>query len=481
MGIETIKRQSIISFIWQIGFTLIGFLSTMYFAHAVGPSVLGAYFLFIAYYDVIGMVIDGGFGQAAVKRISEGEEPDAYFSSFFVLNSLSLAVVMVALIAFYHYFVNIKNSGIIIWLLVALTVSLLFRTLSSGISGRGKIGIQATCNFTNDVSRVLIQVAAIFLGYGVAGLAGGFIAGMLISAVIQLHFFDLHFVRFGWKHIKHLSTFSFWLVLTSSGWLVFSYADTIMIGYFLNNSDVGIYRVVMQFTSFALFTTAALRGPLWPKVSLWGKNGDIELVEKSLSSACSYSFILAVPVFAGGMLLGDRLLYFLYGAGFTKGYLTLVILLIVQLVNVFQYFFTIYLDALNRQKETFKVTAVAVSANIILNIIFIPAMGILGAAIATLLTMTLNTLLARRILSKTINVRIDFDRLLNILKASFVMSVVVGIYRLFVPLSNVWLTVIPVVIGGIIYIILILKFDRKIYDELKGLITQMNVSWPHWV
>ena len=73
MSIEPIQRQSIVSLVWQIAITVIGFSSTMYFAHAVGASVLGGYFLFIAYFGIIGLVTDGGFGGAAIKRISEGE------------------------------------------------------------------------------------------------------------------------------------------------------------------------------------------------------------------------------------------------------------------------------------------------------------------------------------------------------------------------------------------------------------------------
>ncbi|MCG7847874.1 MAG: flippase, partial [ANME-2 cluster archaeon] len=72
MSIEPIRRQSIASLIWQIALTFIGFLSAMYFARAVGAGVLGAYFLFMAYFGIIGLMTDGGFGGAAVKRISEG-------------------------------------------------------------------------------------------------------------------------------------------------------------------------------------------------------------------------------------------------------------------------------------------------------------------------------------------------------------------------------------------------------------------------
>ena len=452
--------------------TLIGFLSTMYFAHAVGAGVLGAYFLFLAYFGIISLMTDGGFVSAAIKRISEGEERDAYFSAFVVLRSVSVTVVVVTLIVFRSYFVDIDNAGTFIWLLVALVVSILHGAVTSGIGGCGKIGISATAGFLDNISRMLIQVIAILLGYGVAGLAGGFVAGLVVSSIVQLHFFDLHFVHFGWRHMKSLSSFSLWSFLVSSGSLVFVYFDSVMIGYFLNNADVGVYRVIFQFTSLAVFTTSALHATLLPRVSRWNHIGETWLIEESLSRAFTYSLILALPVFVGGALVGDKLLYYFYGTDFVN-YKTLIILFMVQIVNVFHYFFITYLTAMNQIKELFKITFVAVVANMVLNAMLIPVMGISGAAVATLVTTTLNAILAKHILARTIILRVERSSLLNILNASIVMGLVVFVYRLVVPLSNVWLVLVPVVLGGVVYGVLILKFDRKIYEELKGILSQI--------
>jgi len=458
-----------VSLVWQIAFTLIGFLSTMYFARAVGAEVLGAYFLFIAYYSIINLMTDGGLGGAAVKRISEGEEPDAYFSAFVVLRSMFLTVVITALLAFRSYFVDLDSAGTFIWLLVALVVSLLHGAVSSSIVGRSKIGISATAAFINNISRILVQVVAVLLGYGVAGLVGGFVIGLLVGALLQLRFFDLRFVRFGWRHLKSLSSFSFWSFLVSGGSLVFMSSDAVMIGYFLKNADVGVYRIIGQFTALATFTTTALSSTLWPRVSRWDKIGEIRLIEESLSHAFTYSLILALPLLVGGALLGDRLLYFFYGSDFVN-YTTLILLFFVQIVNIFQYFFTTYLRAMDQVKELFKITVVAVIANIALNATLIPVMGISGAAVATLVTMSLNAVLARRVLARMITLRLEHGSLLNIFKSSIVMGLVVGVYRVVVPLSNVWLALVPVVLGGMIYGVLILKFDSKIYEELKGII-----------
>ena len=462
------------SLVWQIAFTFIGFLSTMYFARAVGAGVLGAYFLFMAYLGIIGLMTDGGFGGAAVKRISEGEEPDAYFSAFVVLRSVFVTVVIMALLALRSYFVDLDSAGTFTWLLVALAASLLQGAVSNGIAGRGKMGIYTTAVFIDNVSRILIQIVAIFLGYGVAGLAGGFVVGMVVGSLVHLRFFDLRFMRFGWSHLKSLSSFSFWSFLISGGSLVFMSSDTVMIGYFMNNADVGVYRIISQFTSLAAFTTVTFRGTLWPRVSRWNQIGETGLIEESLSRAFTYSLILAVPLFVGGGLLGDKLLYFFYGADFVS-YTTLMLLFAVQIVNIFQYFFTTYLSAMNQLKELFKITVIAVVANIVLNVALIPVMGISGAAVATLATMILHAVLARRVLARMIILCVERSSLLNILKASIVMGTVVGVYRLVVPLSSVWLALVPVLFGGMIYGVLVLKFDRKIYGELKEIVLQMNV------
>ena len=473
MSIDAIKRQSIVSLIWQIAFTFIGFLSTIYFAHTVGASVLGGYFLFIAYLTIINLMADGGFGDAAIKRISEGEEQDEYFSAFVILRFVFVMLVTVVLIAFRRYFVDLNDSGTFIWLILALIVGIFYGAVSSGILGRAKMGIDATATFINNISRVIIQVITVALGYGVAGLAGGFVAGLLVSSLIKLHFFDLHFVPFRWKHIKSLATFSVWIFLISSGVIVFSTADTIMIGYFLSNADVGVYRIVLQFTLMATFMTVVLRSTLYPRVSRWGKIGDTSLIEASLSRAFTYSLILAVPMAMGGFLLGDKLLYYFYGADFAEGYITMIVLFVVQIINIFSYFFATYLTAMDRLKYLFKVTVVSVAANIALNALLIPLIGILGAAIATLVTMGLSAVLSMSILSKIIMIRIEIDSLRNILKASVMMGLLIMVYRLLVPLSNVWVTLIPVVIGGFLYLALLLKFDRKIYEDSKGIMLQM--------
>ncbi len=226
--------------------TGIGFLSTIYFAHTLGPAPVGAYFLFLAYFGILNLVGDGGFGVAAIKRISEGKEQNEYFSAFVVVRVVLLALSVSLLLFAANFLKDFTSSGIFFWLLLALIVSVFSNSTAIGTFSAGKVVISQVSAFMDIFLRTLFQIAAVFLGFGVAGLAGGFIAGLIAGGLVNFRYLDLKLIRFRISHLKNLSVFSFWIFLTAGGSLVFTYADTILIGFFMNNADIGIYRTAFQ-------------------------------------------------------------------------------------------------------------------------------------------------------------------------------------------------------------------------------------------
>jgi len=481
MGIDPVRRQSIISLSSTLILTAVGFVATMYFAHALGTAAYGIFSLFLAYYGIFNLIGDGGFGGAAVKRISEGREQDAYFTAFLFLRVVLLAASVGAVLLLSDYFTVTGTDGMVPWLIFALIGGIFLSVTSGGVYGEGMVGVTQTSGLLNNVVKVLIQVIAVFLGYGVAGLVGGFVAGMIVGGLFCLRYLRLRLARFTTAHLKNLLTFSFWIFLSGSGAIVFSYADTVLVGYFMTNADVGIYRIAFQFTAAATFTTIALQTTLYPKISRWHADGALDLVTLSLSRAFTYSLLLAVPVAVGGWILGDRLLYFFYGAGFGAGAGALAILLLVQVVNVFMYLQTMCLNAIDRPRESFYATGTAAVVNILLDLALIPVLGIEGAAIATLVTMVVNAGIAHHYLSRQIPVHLERGPLLHILCAAGAMALVVLAYRFIIPLSNVFLVLGAVALGGLVYGLLLLKTDAGLHDEIRDLVVQLGAPWPRWL
>ena len=53
-------------------------------------------------------------------------------------------------------------------------------------------------------------------------------------------------------------------------------------------------------------------------------------------------------------------------------------------------------------------------------------------------------------------------------------GIFIGGYRLVVPLFSIWLTLVPVAVGAVIYGVVLLKLDRGIHDELRAMGAQMG-------
>lgn len=481
MNLDPVRRQSLISLISTLGLTGVGFVATMYFAHAAGAAAYGVFSLFLAYYGIFNLIGDGGFGGAAVKRISEGREQNTYFTAFLFLRFVLLVVSVASVLALSEYLSADGNTAMILWLILALIFGVFLGVTVNGTYGDGMVGVSQMAGLLNNVVKVLVQVIAVFLGYGAAGLVGGFIAGMIVGGFFSFRFLRLRLARFTTAHLKNLLSFSFWIFLASSGATVFSYADTVLVGYFMSSADVGVYRIAFQFTAAATFTTLALHTTLYPKISRWHADGALDLVTLSLSRAFTYSLLLAVPVAVGGWVLGGRLLYFFYGAGFAAGAGALAILLLVQVVNVFMYLQTMCLNAIDRPRESFYATGTAAVVNILLDLALIPLFGIEGAAIATLVTMLVNAGIARYYLAKQIPVRLERGPLLHILLAAGAMALVVLAYRLIIPLTNVFVVLAAVALGGLVYGLLLLKADSGLHDEIRDLVVQLGAPWPRWL
>jgi O-antigen/teichoic acid export membrane protein len=481
MGIGPLRRQSLISFSSTLILTAVGFIATMYFAHAVGAAAYGVFSLFLAYFGILNLIGDGGFGGAAVKRISEGGDQNAYFTAFIIIRIALLSVSVVVVLALSDYLTTGGATGMPIWLILALIVGVFYSVTSCGVYGDGMVGVNQTAGLLNNISKVLIQILAVFLGYGVAGLVGGFVAGMVVGGLLSLRFLRLKFARFTTAHLKNLFTFSFWIFLSSSGAIVFSYADTILIGHFLSTADVGIYRIAFQFTAAATFTTIALQTTLYPKISRWHAEKSLDFIPPALARAFTYSLLLAIPVAVGGWILGERLLYFFYGAGFVAGAGVLGILLLVQIVNIFMFLQTMCLNAINRPRQSFYATGTAAIINIALDLALIPVLGIKGAAIATLVTMIVNATIAHHYLSQQISVGIERGPTFHILLAAGVMALVILLYRLLIPLSNVFIVLGAVALGGLVYGLVLLRIDAVIHDEIRDLVMQLGVPWPRWL
>jgi O-antigen/teichoic acid export membrane protein len=477
MNISTIQRQSLLTFGSLIAVTGIGYISTFYFAHYLGPAVLGSFFLFLAYYGIFDLIGDGGIGGAVIKRISEGKFQNEYYSAFIILRLILLCLSVLVFILISPYLAGIQENGLLIWLIIALITGTVYSIIAGNLYGTAQVGILQVSNLVNTIVKNLVQILAVFIGFGLGGLIAGFIAGMIASVLLNLKFLRLTFSRCDRSHFQGLLSFSIWTFLSSGGALIFTIADTILIGQFMTEADVGIYRVAFQLTSVASFMAIAFHTVLYPRISKWHADNNITMIEQALTRSFTYSLFLAIPITAGGIFLADKLLFYLYGASFQSGAPVLAILLFVQIANIFLYLQTTCLNAMDRPKISFYITAFSAVLNVLLNIILIPIMGISGAAIASLATMSMNAALAYVMLKSSLTIKIDRLSILNLVISALGMTVFLAAYTYLFPITSFIELGVAIGFGALLYFTFVLKIDRSIRNDLKVLLDTMSLPF----
>ena len=175
------------------------------------------------------------------------------------------------------------------------------------------------------------------------------------------------------------------LVLVSGLLLVLNQTGVIMLGFYEDTTEAGIYATASRIAAVIVFGLTAVNtiaAPMFSEYYSQGRMGELQRVV-TLAARGIMAFSLPVSlvfIFGGGPLLG------LFGPEFTRGYWALAILTVGQLVNASVGSVGFLMSMTGHQREAARVFAGAAVLNVVLNASLIPLWGINGAAIATATT-----------------------------------------------------------------------------------------------
>ena len=188
---------------------------------------------------------------------------------------------------------------------------------------------------------------------------------------------------FGWK--GQLFSLGTPILISSSLFLVISWSDTLMLGYYLPEREVGIYRIVFKIATLITFAQFALNTVVAPMVSALSKNRD-RLYEMTHKVA-QLNLLSAGPIFLIVLFFGPFLISIFGVENPSVAYPWLILLAIGQLTNAFAGPVMNILNMTGYEKSARNTMLVTAVFNVILNFLMIPKFGPLGAAVATTATM----------------------------------------------------------------------------------------------
>lgn len=117
------------------------------------------------------------------------------------------------------------------------------------------------------------------------------------------------------------------------------------------------------------------------------------------------SLLLVIPSVVGVAIIGREILGVIFGFEYTIAAAAFLVLMIEKLPQAVNLVFDKAIQAFNRPKYGAIATVVSLSMNITLNLLLVPPYGLVGAAVATLLSVIANTAILGYYLSRLTTVR----------------------------------------------------------------------------
>jgi len=184
--------------------------------------------------------------------------------------------------------------------------------------------------------------------------------------------------------VKHILSVSFPMFISSFLFMILSWIDTIMLGMWRTEEEVGIYNVAVRLSMITSFTLASINSIVAPKFAeFWGKK-DLEGLKKVAQLSTKLIFWTSVPIFLL-YLLFPKWFMGLFGEEFEKGYVALILLTIGQFVNASSGSVGYILQMTGKEKIVRNTLFITVLINLLLNYLLILHLGILGASLASMI------------------------------------------------------------------------------------------------
>ena len=182
------------------------------------------------------------------------------------------------------------------------------------------------------------------------------------------------------------------MLLSKSSLLLMAWTDTIILGIFRTEGEVGIYNVAFRVAILTSFTLPVIFSITAPKfASLYGI-GETKELKRVFRISTKMVFWTSIPVLLTIFLFPSFILG-MFGSAFKEGVFALLIL-------SFGYFIaSIFgsaghlLQMTGKQKIYLNIILIATIINIILNLVLVPVYGINGAALSTMVSMAFAHLL----------------------------------------------------------------------------------------
>jgi stage V sporulation protein B len=465
----------VITFISSIISMALGLVISVLVGRNLGAGELGLYSMTSTIYGISIVFAGIGIQTAVMKYVAEYKD-DRNKSNKIVSSGIitTLLLGVVSSILFYlssgmfEGIFKMKGlSGLLKILSPVFPFALVSGTLLGLLNGRREMKKYGVAAILQSILMIVISVPLFYQGFGVRGMVIGTVlssAGSCLYLIrVSWSYFEITFESYV-KTTKKLLKFGALVSGTNFIGSLNSQADLILTGYFLTATDLGYYGVAIGFSKFFLIIPMAIQRVTGPTTSeFWGKK-DLSGLQIMVDKSMKYTACILLPIGLGVGFFATEIITKLYKEDFNYSVLPLSILIIGQMFQGIIISVGGSITQAGRPDLGMKQISISATINIVLNAVLIPYFGIVGAAIASLVTFLINSFIGLFLIIKVLKFKFDFEWFEKIFGIT-ILSVLLFKYFEHINIYIIGITIL------LIYIIVILtlfitKDDRNYFIQL---------------
>ena len=295
------------------------------------------------------------------------------------------------------------------------------------------------------VTSILIIYLIIFLKLGIVGIFIGMLISNIIFFFIGIYLtYKEYILSFSLPRLRNLLSFGLPLFPSSIAIWLLTFSDRYFLVKYSTLNEVGLYSIGVKLSHILLLVTSAFQLSWGPFAFSIQKESDAKNI---YSKVLTYYLIIALFLATGLSFFSKEILMIATQVEYVEAYKVVGILSYVVIFGGIYYIVSIGVNLTKKTHYISFTTGVAALINIILNFLMIPYLGMVGAAIASLIANSCSVFFLYRISQKYYHIDYEINKIIKIILLSG-----------FLILTSIFLDINSVILNYLLKLSLLLSF-----------------------
>ncbi len=371
----------------------LSFVMTVMMPRYLGPTGYGRFYLALSITGIMSILVEFGLNSLVAREVSRNrQQAKMYLINAAVLKGGLWVVGLVVVAAFARVAQYPVETQIAI---AILAVGVLFSAESSLViavlQAHDRMQWVAITTVVEKALYVVLGVTALLLGYGVLALAIVTVVGAGAGLALDLWWFSRlarrRDVSAGWQGLELRGLLIRALPFFSVAFFgaVYFRVDVVILSLLQSDAVVGYYGAVYRLFQATYILPKAFLFALFPLFCRLSAEAD-DALASAAQKGLDLLLVVGIPLALGTCVLSDEIVAVLYGPQFASSVPMLRVLSVGVALMYANGVFVQLLIATEGQRKLALTAGIAAFLNVGVNFLLIPAVGGVGAAIATVVT-----------------------------------------------------------------------------------------------